>query len=365
MRSRWSDWLAIAACSLLVASCSETSTAGSMATPANEVSSPAAARESTAPKALQVQVTQVEPRRLSDVARLTGELRADEAVELRSEVGGRITAIHFGEGQRVRRGDLLVEINDAELRAELRRAEIERDLARQREGRIGKLLAEATVSQEVYDESASRLQMAEAQIELLRARLAKTQLRAPFAGVVGLRQVSVGTQLTPAMVIATLQSLDPIKVDFSAAEKYAGRIHPGDPIEIALAGSEQPVAGQVYAVEPRIDAASRTFAIRARAANPEGLLLPGAFAEVRLVLAEVENALLVPTIALVPGLDSTSVFVVEEGLANPRAVRTGLRTEDEIQILDGLVAGEQVITSGVQQLRAGSAVAPMTGGDSR
>ncbi|RMH19299.1 MAG: efflux RND transporter periplasmic adaptor subunit [Acidobacteria bacterium] len=316
----------------------------------------APAGETAAPETVRVETYTVVPRPLAEEITLTGELRANEAVALKSEAAGRIVRLLFDEGQAVGAGQLLVKINDAELQAERKRTELRRRQAARREQRARALRAEETISQEVYEEALSELQVLEAELELLDARIAQTEVRSPFAGIVGLRAVSEGSYVTPATTIATLQSIDPIKVDVAAAERYAGRIRPGDRLRFTVSGLADVFQGTVYAVEPRIDAETRTLKVRARAPNPRRLLMPGAFANVRLVLGTVDDALLVPAIALVPGLDATTVFVVEDGVAQPRAVRLGVRTESLVEIAGGLEAGERVIVSGVQQVRPGTPV---------
>ena len=283
----------------------------------------------------------------------TGELRANEAVDLRAEEGGRIVALHFQEGQAVKAGELLVKINDADLVAEQRRLEVQRDLAQRREQRTKALLDEQTLSQEAHDEARGRRMVLEAQLEQTAAELAKTEIRAPFAGTVGLRHVSEGSYITSSTAIARLQSLDPIKIDFAVPEKYAGALGRGDTVTFTVTGLDDVFEGNVYAVEPRIDAATRTLQVRARAKNSDGRLLPGAFAKVRLVLEKQVDAMMIPSIALIPGAEGTTVFVARDGRAEPRSVTIGRRTEDRVQILSGLQVGDQVVVSGIQQMRPG------------
>src|SRR5687767_2969779 len=178
-------------------------------------------------------------------------------------------------------------------------------------------------------------------------------IRAPFDGVVGLRFVSEGAFVNATTRVATLQRLDNLKIDFSVPEKYAGRIRIGAPITFTVAGGDQKAKGEIYAFDPRIDVITRTVLIRAICPNPEGRLLPGAFANVDVVLDQLNDALLVPAVAVVPGLSEKNVFVVDDGKAVRRAVETGMRTESMVQILSGLKAGDLVITSGLQQIRAG------------
>lgn len=309
---------------------------------------------------LRVEVYEVRPKVVQEAIVATGELRADEEVDLRAEESGRVVKLSFREGQKVKAGDLLVKINDEDLVAERRRLEVQKDLAQTREQRSKTLFDEGTLSQDRYDEANGRLLVLKAQLAQIDAEIRKTEIRAPFSGVIGLREVSEGSYLTSATSIARLQNLDPIKLDFAIPEKYVGSIARGDSVEFTVAGQARTFSGKVYAVEPRIDAATRTVRVRARAANPGGELFPGAFAKVRLVLAEQDDALMVPAIALVPGLEATTVYVVESGsggdVVSPRAVEIGRRTEDRVQILSGLEAGDRVVVSGVQQVRPGLAV---------
>jgi membrane fusion protein, multidrug efflux system len=305
---------------------------------------------------LKVQVYRVEPQRLEEEVVTTGALKANEEVELRAQASGRVVRIAFEEGAPVRQGALLLKIDDAELQAQLKRAEVERNLAETQSARAQRLFAQDTISREEMEEAAADLDVRQAEIALLQARIDQTEVRAPFDGIVGLRSVSVGTYLTPAVPIATLQNLNPMKIDFAAPEKYAGRIALGDAVEVMVAGTTGPVTGHIYAIEPRVDAETRTLQVRARTPNPGGRLLPGAFARVRVVLASSDDALLVPSIALVPGQLETRVFVVEDGIARPRTVVVGARTATQVEIAEGLRPGEVVITSGIGQIKPGDAV---------
>ncbi len=319
------------------------------------LSTPAAEAASRTP-VLVVEVVEVTVGPLQQVLVVTGELRADEQVDLRSEVNGVVETIHFDEGARVRAGELLIKIRDHELQAQLQQARLRRDLAVTREGRARTLLAEDSISQELYDEAANNLRVLEAEIALIEARIDQTELRAPFDGVIGLRSVSEGSYVSPSIGIASLQSLDLLKLDFSVPERHAGRVERGDRIRFTVDGLDGTFDGSVYAVEPRIDPATRTLRIRARAPNPQGQLMPGAFARVDLVLETVAEALTVPSTALVPGLAETVVFVEKDGVAEQRTVRMGMRTQAAVEVLEGVAAGERVIVSGLQQVSDGSQV---------
>jgi membrane fusion protein (multidrug efflux system) len=285
-----------------------------------------------------------------------GTLRAEEAVEIQTEVNGKIAAINFTEGQRVKAGDVLVKIDDSSLQANLRRAQARRELAGFREQRLARLVEEGGVSKQDYDEARGEVAVIDADIDFIRADINKTEIRAPFAGVAGIRFVSVGAYVNPAARIATLQGITNLKVDFSVPERYAPRVKPGDPIRFTVAGSKQTYTGEVYAVEPRIDVSTRSVLLRAICRNADGSLLPGIFARVQYSVQQSEASLLVPAISILAGLEERHVFVEREGKARRVKVITGARTNTHVQIVEGLKEGDVVLTSGVQQLRDGAAI---------
>lgn len=293
---------------------------------------------------------------LAETISATGSLRADEGIELQPETNGKIVSINFSEGARVKRGDLLLKLNDAELRAMLQRATYRLEIAQLKERRFAKLLETHNIVQQDYDAALNDFNVQQAEVALVEAQLAKMEIRAPFDGMIGLRFVSEGAFITPTTRIATLQRVDRLKVDFSVPEKYASRIQLGSPVVFTVDGGDRKYVGEIYALDPRIDSGTRTVLIRAVCPNPEARLLPGAFAGVEFTLGQVADALLVPAGAVVPGLTEKNVFIVRDGKAVRRSVQTGMRTETNVQITQGLSAGDVVITSGIQQLRAGQAV---------
>lgn len=296
------------------------------------------------------------PTPMRDRIRATGSLRADEAVDLSAEASGRVTSIYFQEGSRVREGQLLVKINDAELRAQRERLRTRIELAATREERQRRLLEIGGVSRDEYEGVLGELNVLRSEIDLLDAQIAKTEVRAPFSGIIGLRYVSEGAYVTPQTRIASLQAISPMKLEFSVPERYVGHVRSGDAVLFTIASAPGTFRGEVYAVEPRVSLDTRTLLIRARVDNPTGILLPGAFADVELIVDEVEGALPVPAIALISEMGGKRVWVVEDGMAAPRNVETGIRTEEAVQIVDGIAPGDTVITSGLQTLRAGQAV---------
>lgn len=291
-----------------------------------------------------------------DRIRTTGTVRANASVNLSSEVSGKVTRIYFQEGTVVRRGQLLVKINDSELQADLSRAEFSLELMREKEERQRQLLESGGASQEEYNATRNELNSIEAEVELIRAQIARTEIRAPFDGVLGLRYIDEGSFISPTTRIATLQDLDGIKLDFSISERYMSRVQPGTEINFRVQGIDSVLTGDVYAIEPQIDTQTRTAMIRAQSENPGGMLRPGAFASVDLIINTYEDALMVPTSALVPGYSGYAVFTVRNGRAVETPVETGTRTPDLVHLTSGIVAGDTVLTSGILQVASGSLI---------
>jgi len=322
---------------------------------------PAAMQIDEAP--LRVEIVRVAPRAIAERLATSGTVRANEQVDLLSEIAGVVKRIEFDEGTTVRRGQRLVKIEDDELQAQRERVVHRLSLAESREARQRELREQGVASEQDYDVASNELAVLRAELRLVDAQIEKTEIRAPFAGVVGLRYISEGSLLSPQTRIATLQDLASVKIDFTVPEQYAGRIRPGDDITFRIKGSDQDRQARVYATEPRINAETRSLTIRARSDNPGRALLPGSFADVALSVGEVPDALVVPSLAVVPELGGQKVFVVENGLAQPRPVQTGIRSETDVQIVSGLNPGDEVIVSAIQRLRAGLPVEPVPAGD--
>lgn len=318
-----------------------------------------ASRREKGSDVLQVAIHEVRPQAFVETLTATGSLRAEEGVELQAETSGKIQQITFREGAAVKKGELLVKLNDADLRASLDRYVYGRQLAEARERRYATLLGQKVVTQQDYDAVLGELNVQKANVDLYTAQIEKTEIRAPFDGVVGLRYVSTGAYVSAATRIATLQRLDHLKVDFSIPEKYSGRVRAGAPIRFSVAGGLRQFTGRVYAIDPRIDTGTRTILLRAVCDNTDGTLLPGAFANVTLPLEQITDALLVPAEAVIPGLEEKNVYVMNHGVAERRAVTTGARTAEQVHVLTGIRSGDQVITSGLQTLKQGQKVAPL------
>ena len=293
---------------------------------------------------------------LSNRVNTTGTIFANEEVELRSEISGKIVSILFREGSFVSKGDLLVKINDADLQAQLRRAESKVKLSEEKESRQKQLRDGNLISQEEYDNTLGELNVNKADYDLIKAQIDKTEIRAPFSGVVGLRSVSEGSYVTTSTVMARLQNLSSIKVDFSIPERYSTSVKIGDELEFKISGSIKIFNAKVYAIEPRIDPGTRTLRIRAVCSSYYSELIPGAFANVELNLKQINNAILIPTVSIVPELKGQRVYLYKNGVVQPQVVEIGIREETKVQVVSGLSEGDTVITSGILQIRPKSKV---------
>lgn len=293
----------------------------------------------------------IQPTSFANNLEVTGSLEANESVALQSEVSGLVTGIYFKEGTNVSKGTVLVKINDKDIQAQMQEALTKQNLSSSNENRAKQLLEKGAISQEEYDAALADLKSLKAQVQLFRAQLAKTTIVAPFSGKIGLRSISVGVYITPTTVIANLLSTNPIKVNFSVPEKYMGQIKMNSNITFRTDASSQIYSGKVFAIEPGIDAQTRTLQIKALADNNKNELLPGSFAKVSLVLSKIDDAILVPNEAIIPVLKGKTVFVSKNGKAKQIEVHSGTRTEQNIVITSGLVPGDTVLTTGALSLK--------------
>lgn len=311
------------------------------------------AEMSQANQNLQVEAVELDYETIEDRIFSSGSIQANELVELTSETSGIVTSVYFEEGREVNRGDLLVKINDSELQAQKQRATFRINLAEQREERQRRLLDRGGISQDDYDATLNEVNVLRAEVQLIEAQIDKTEIRAPFSGQIGLKYISTGSYITPNTQIASLQEIDPIKIDFSIPERYLSRVNIGDEIHFEVQGVDSTFAGEVYAIEPRIDTDTRTLQIRAISRNSEQLLYPGAFANIVLILDEINDALMVPSISIVPELNAQKVFLVRDGKVEESRIRTGIRTSNKVQILDGAEHGDIILTTGLLQVSPG------------
>lgn len=303
---------------------------------------------------------EVAPVRVGPIAEeitAVGSLRSNETVMIRPEVPGRVARIAFAEGQPVKAGEVLVALDDSIPRAELADAEAKEALAKANATRAQELYGKGAGSARARDEATATLLTARAAVELARARLEKHTLTAPFDGIAGLRQVSPGDYVAAGAAIVNVESIDPVKVDFRVPELYLRALRPGQTLRVRVdAWPDETFAGEVYAIDPAVDASDRAIAIRARMPNPDGRLRPGLFARVTLVLRGSDAALLVPETAIVPVAGGAIVMKVVDGKARAQPVRLGIRRGTEVQVVDGLAAGDTVVTAGHMKLQPGATV---------
>ena len=282
---------------------------------------------------------------------LSGSIEANEQVEIRSEVSGIVEGIYFQEGSSVSKGQVLFKVNDLELRAQLRQTSTREGLASENERRAKLLLQKEAISQEEYDLARADLKSAQAQSQLIKAQIAKTSVRAPFSGKIGLRSISPGTYITPAILVAKLVNTGKLKITFSIPEKYASQVKTNTYLTFKVTGSDDKYTAKVYAIEPEVAVATRTLQVRAIAENSSGKLLPGTFADVELPLDILKDAIVVPTEAVIPVQNGKKVFISSNGQAKEVMIETATRTDASILVLSGLKAGDTVITSGVISLK--------------
>ena len=294
--------------------------------------------------------------KLTDEIVVTGELLPDEEVNLSFETSGQVVEINFKEGSHVKQGQLLAKVNDRKLQAELKRLESQLKLANDRVYRQRTLLQHDAVSQEAYEQVRTELATLQADIDIVKAEIELTELRAPFDGVIGLRQISVGAYASPTTIVSKLTRIIPLKVEFAVPEKYVNEVNPGTGLTFTIDGSLQNYSATVYAKESALDRNTHTLTVRAMYANPNGRLTPGRYASINLKKQEIQDAIAIPSEAIVPEMGKDKVFLYKSGKAQPVDVTVGLRTEDRVQVLRGLNVGDTLITSGTLQLRTGLSV---------
>lgn len=311
-----------------------------------------------------VEATRVRSEPVSDEVSAVGTLRSNESVIVRPEIAGRIAAIGFEEGERIEAAQTLVRLDDSTHQAELADAEAALRLAQSNFRRLDELFDKGSTTARERDEALARLESARATVQLAQARLHKTEVQAPFAGILGLRRVSPGDYVTPGQDLVNLEDIDPIKVDFRIPERFLTSLSTGQHIRVRVdAFADREFEGEVYAIDPQVDPAGRSIAIRARIANADLVLRPGLFARVRLVVDYRPEAMVVPEQAIVPRGDKRFVFRVVEGKASLTEVRIGQRRAGKVEVVEGLSKDDTVITAGQLKIRDGAPVMVLEGAD--
>jgi membrane fusion protein (multidrug efflux system) len=281
----------------------------------------------------------------------TGTLYANEEVVLCPEIAGKITSINFQEGERVSKGQILLNLNASDLVAQLNKLRVQRKFQSEKAERLKNLLKIQGASQEEYDQAQSIVSETDADIIYMQSTIEKTEIRAPFSGVIGLRYVSVGAFVNAASRIATLQQNDLLKLDFSIPERYISQFTLPLSVQFSLQGAVQKHEAQVYAIEPMVDVNTRTFKMRARVQNSNHQIVSGQFAQIKLSLNPHKNSILIPTQCIIPTLKGKKVFLCKGGKAQEVQVETGFRNDEQIEILSGLQVGDSVLTSGLMSIK--------------
>lgn len=282
---------------------------------------------------------------------ISGSIEANENVEIRSEVSGIVDKIYFTEGTNVSKGQVLLKINDIELRAQLSQAMTKQGLAAENERRANLLLKKEAISQEEYDIASAEYRSLRAQTQLIQAQIAKTTIKAPFSGKIGLRNISPGTYVTPTTLITKLVSANQVKISFSIPEKYASEVKNNTPIQFTIPNNSEKYTAKIYAIEPEIETATRTLKIKAIAENPNGKLLAGTFATIELSLENINGAIQIPSEAVVPVQDGKVVFIANNGKAKEVKIETIARTDKDVIVTQGIKSGDTILTSGVMSLK--------------
>ena len=317
-------------------------------------------------RAVTVETLRIEPSVLQSTVKAVGTVLADASALLRAEVPGQIVELHFDDGQAVVKGESLFSIEATVLEAEANEAQANAEQSEASYTRAKELIDDKLISATDFDAARANYNVSVARLLSSQARLSKTIIRAPFDGFVGLRRINIGDYATIGQELVDVVRLDPLRVEFSVPETLLAQLKPGQAIDVSIgAYPNELFHGVITAIAPQIDVTGHSVAIRARLPNPELKLRPGLFAQVSVTLAVKEDALMLPEQAIWPIGQTKTVFVVEEGKALQKTVTTGERLPGRVEIVSGLVAGEEVVTAGQMKIFDGAAVKtiPATGID--
>jgi len=310
------------------------------------------------PRPMSVEAIQAIVTPVNDEVTAVGSLQSNEAVVIRSEIAGRIATIHFQEGKTVNTGGLLFSLDASEYQAQLAQSAANVKLTEMNFTRAKDLREKSLISQQEYDDTSAKLEESRAKLALDQSRLEKSSIRAPFNGVLGVRNVSPGAYIKPGEDLVMLEDIDPIKVEFRIPETYSRQVKPGQHIAVRVdAYPGEIFTGEVYVIDTRMDAQTRTMLLRGRIPNAKKNLRPGMFARVALILATRSNALVVPEQAMVPFGGDQFVYRVIDGKAVQTRVEPGRRMDGKVEIKTGVNAGDSVVTAGQMKLRDGMPVA--------
>lgn len=300
---------------------------------------------------MQVDGFVIKPSMISEDVEVPGSLLPFEETQIRAEVGGRVVQLNIREGSLVEKGTVLVKLFDEDLRAQLRKLRVQLKIKEKTEERNRELLEINGISQQEYDLSTLEVENLRADIETTEIAIAKTEIRAPYRGVLGLRNISLGSYISPSDVITTIRQVDQLKLEFAVPEKYASEIGKGYAVRFRVDGGTSDHLATVMATENNVDQNTRTLQVRAIVSEKSPELVPGVFAKVNLQLGKNESALLVPTQAVIPNIRNKQVVLLRGDSAQFTVVETGMRDSAYVEIIHGVNPGDTVITTGLMAIR--------------
>ena len=298
----------------------------------------------------------VATRPLSSDIEIPGTIMANETTEIHPEVSGRVVQLNVREGTFVGKGAMLAKLYDGDLQAQLRKLEVQLKIAEQTEDRQSQLLKIQGISQQEYDLSLLQVSNLKADIDIVREAVRKTEIRAPFGGKLGLKNISNGAFVTSATIVTTISQVSQLKIQFNVPEKYGSQLKNGQAINFTVDGSAKTYTANIMAAEVKMDENTRSLAIRAVVKNPDASLIPGVFAKVKIVLGKNESAIMIPTIVVQPLGRKKLVYLYKGGKSMPADITTGIRDSSNVQVLTGLSVGDTIITTGLLFLRPGADV---------
>lgn len=308
------------------------------------------------PQTLEVEGMIVKTSSINEVIEVSGTILANEATEIRPEISGRIIQLNIREGSIVSQGSLLVKIYDADLQAQLKKLQVQLQIAEKAEERQRELLKIGGIAQQDYDLSVLQISNIKADIELVKVSISKTEIRAPYNGRIGLKNVSPGAYISPATLLTTITQINQKKVEFSVPEKYSSQIQNGLAIELTLDESGKKYQASVLAKESTIDQNTRNLRVRAMIKGNDDMLVPGSFSKVRIILGRNDQAVMIPSNSIIPQARNKQVAVYRGGEASMEKVTTGIRDSSRIQVVSGLKPGDTIITTGLLFVKAGSKI---------
>lgn len=298
----------------------------------------------------------VKARPMSEDLEVPGSLLPYEETAIMPEISGRVVALNFREGNFVGKGVILAKLFDGDLQAELKKLQVQLAIAEKTVERYGELLKIQGISQQEYDLAQLQVNNLKADMDIIRVNISKTEVRAPYAGRLGLRNISAGAYVSPSTVITTISKVDQLKLEFSVPEKYSNTMRPGSEVKFGIGNLKQKFTARVIATEASIEANTRTLKVRAVVNGNNSSLVPGAFAKVNLQMGKDMESLVIPTQAVIPQARNKRVIVYNGGSVKFQIVTTGIRDSSYVQITEGLNAGDTVVTTGLLAIRPDSKI---------